>query len=71
MPGRLYRQDRPISDYFEHGTIRLTLAGIIAKSSNIGTVMANDLYGNGQQEAQPVRNAQRGPARTRGEAEPV
>ncbi|MBS43162.1 MAG: peptidoglycan glycosyltransferase [Nocardioides sp.] len=49
VPGRLYRQDRPISDYFEHGTIRLTLAGIIAKSSNIGTVMANDLYGNGQQ----------------------
>ncbi len=48
VPGVLNRQDRPISDYFEHGTIRLTLAGIIAKSSNIGTVMAADEYEPGQ-----------------------
>ncbi|MGA8258146.1 MAG: penicillin-binding protein 2 [Nocardioides sp.] len=44
VPGALYRQDRTIGDYFEHGTIRLTLAGIIAKSSNIGTVMAADEF---------------------------
>ena len=48
VPGILLRQDRPISDYFQHGTIRLTLAGIIAKSSNIGTVMAADEFEPGQ-----------------------
>ena len=38
------RQDRPIGDWFDHGNIRLTLAGIIAKSSNIGTVLAADAF---------------------------
>ena len=31
---------RSINDYFEHGTLRLTLTGVLAKSSNIGTVLA-------------------------------
>ncbi|MBS2937602.1 penicillin-binding protein 2 [Nocardioides sp. J2M5] len=44
VPGILSRQDRPIGDWFDHGTIRLTLAGIIAKSSNIGTVLAADAF---------------------------
>jgi cell division protein FtsI (penicillin-binding protein 3) len=48
VPPVLNRQDRPIHDYFQHGTIRLTLAGIIAKSSNIGTVMAADEFEPGQ-----------------------
>ncbi len=48
VPGTLQRQDRPINDYFVHETLRLTLAGIIAKSSNIGTVMAADNYEPGQ-----------------------
>jgi len=48
VPGVLARQDAPISDYFEHGTLRLTLAGIVAKSSNIGTVMAADEFERGQ-----------------------
>ncbi|MEV5002991.1 peptidoglycan D,D-transpeptidase FtsI family protein [Nocardioides sp. LML1-1-1.1] len=48
VPGKLKRQDRPIGDYWDHGTIRLTLAGIIAKSSNIGTVLAADQFGRGQ-----------------------
>jgi cell division protein FtsI (penicillin-binding protein 3) len=48
VPGKLYRQDRPIGDYWQHGTIRLTLAGIIAKSSNIGTVLAADQFKSGQ-----------------------
>jgi cell division protein FtsI (penicillin-binding protein 3) len=48
VPSRLFRQDRPIKDYFEHGTLRLTLAGILAKSSNIGTVMAADEFDQGQ-----------------------
>ncbi len=48
VPPVLNRQDRPIHDYFEHGTIRLTLAGILAKSSNIGTVLAADHFRPGQ-----------------------
>ncbi len=44
VPGSLQRQDRAIGDWFDHGTIRLTLAGIIAKSSNIGTVLAADAF---------------------------
>jgi cell division protein FtsI (penicillin-binding protein 3) len=44
VPGSLARQDRVIGDWFDHGTIRLTLTGIIAKSSNIGTVLAADAF---------------------------
>lgn len=44
VPGILHRQDRPIGDWWDHDTIRLTLAGIIAKSSNIGTVLAADAF---------------------------
>jgi cell division protein FtsI (penicillin-binding protein 3) len=44
VPGSLMRQDRPIGDWFDHGTIRLTLAGVLAKSSNIGTVLAADKF---------------------------
>jgi cell division protein FtsI (penicillin-binding protein 3) len=48
VPGRLMRQDRPIGDWFDHGLIKLTLAGVIAKSSNIGTVLAADRFEDGQ-----------------------
>ncbi len=44
----LARQDRVIGDWFDHGQIRLTLAGIIAKSSNIGTVLAADAFSPAQ-----------------------
>jgi len=47
VPGVLVK-DRPIHDYWEHGPIRLTLAGILAKSSNIGTVLAGDHFRRGQ-----------------------
>jgi cell division protein FtsI (penicillin-binding protein 3) len=40
VPGSLPVMDRVIHDYFEHEQLRLTLAGVIAKSSNIGTVLA-------------------------------
>ncbi|RYE74136.1 MAG: penicillin-binding protein 2, partial [Myxococcales bacterium] len=40
VPKKLPVLDREIGDYFDHGRIRLTLAGVIAKSSNIGTVLA-------------------------------
>jgi cell division protein FtsI (penicillin-binding protein 3) len=38
----------PIHDWFTHGTIHLTLAGVIAKSSNIGTVLASKRFKHGQ-----------------------
>jgi cell division protein FtsI (penicillin-binding protein 3) len=48
VPAQLRREDRPINDWFSHGTIRLTLAGVLAKSSNIGTVLAADKFQQGQ-----------------------
>lgn len=48
VPGELPREDRVIHDWFEHGTLKFTLAGVIAQSSNIGTVLAADRFGNGQ-----------------------
>ncbi|MQW76470.1 penicillin-binding protein 2 [Nocardioides sp. dk4132] len=48
VPPVLERQDRPIGDWFDHGTIRLTLAGVLAKSSNIGTVLAADQFAEGE-----------------------
>ncbi|MEC9052815.1 MAG: penicillin-binding protein 2, partial [Actinomycetota bacterium] len=44
VPPSLARQDRSIGDWFDHGTIKLTLAGVLAKSSNIGTVLAADKF---------------------------
>ncbi len=40
VPSQLPRGDRVIHDYFQHDKIHLTLTGVIAKSSNIGTVLA-------------------------------
>jgi cell division protein FtsI (penicillin-binding protein 3) len=48
VPSVLSRQDRPISDYWEHGLLHLTLAGVLAKSSNIGTVLAADKFKDGE-----------------------
>lgn len=44
VPPLLHRQDRAIGDWFDHGNIRLTMTGILAKSSNIGTVLAADAF---------------------------
>lgn len=48
VPSRLDRQDRPIRDWWPHDELRLTLAGVLAKSSNIGTVLAADQFENGE-----------------------
>ncbi|MGA8209744.1 MAG: penicillin-binding protein 2 [Nocardioidaceae bacterium] len=44
VPPVLPRGDRVIHDYFPHERLRLTLTGVIAKSSNIGTVLAADEF---------------------------
>lgn len=48
VPPVLHRQDRPINDWWDHEDLRLTLAGIIARSSNIGTVLASDQFEDGE-----------------------
>lgn len=40
VPGSLTRDGHTIHDYWAHGTINLTMTGALAKSSNIGTVLA-------------------------------
>jgi cell division protein FtsI (penicillin-binding protein 3) len=40
VPGQLSSSGRPINDHWVHGDIDLTLTGVLAKSSNIGTVLA-------------------------------
>jgi len=48
VPRNLRVADRTIHDYWGHGTLRLTLAGVIAKSSNVGTVLASRQLGHRQ-----------------------
>jgi cell division protein FtsI (penicillin-binding protein 3) len=45
VPGGLSRGGKVFHDHNAHGTIGLTLAGIMAKSSNIGTILAAERIG--------------------------
>ena len=45
VPNRLLRGGTSFKDYNEHGVLQLTLAGILAKSSNIGTILASETIG--------------------------
>jgi cell division protein FtsI (penicillin-binding protein 3) len=40
VPSGMTIDNFDIGDYWKHGTIRLTAAGVIAKSSNLGTIVA-------------------------------
>jgi cell division protein FtsI (penicillin-binding protein 3) len=45
VPGKLPRGGKDFKDHTPHGTLRMTLAGIMAKSSNIGTILAAERIG--------------------------
>jgi cell division protein FtsI (penicillin-binding protein 3) len=45
VPGSLPRGDKDFRDATPHGTIKLTLSGVMAKSSNIGTILAAERIG--------------------------
>jgi cell division protein FtsI (penicillin-binding protein 3) len=44
VPPTLSRSGHTIHDHWDHGTLRLTFTGVVAKSSNIGTVLAADRF---------------------------
>ena len=45
VPGELTRGGKAFHDHNAHGTLHLTLAGIMAESSNIGTILASERIG--------------------------
>lgn len=45
VPGALMRGGKVFKDSHEHGTLNLTLAGVLAESSNIGTILAAEKIG--------------------------
>ncbi|MGA4563027.1 penicillin-binding transpeptidase domain-containing protein, partial [Uniformispora flossi] len=51
VPGVLPRADRVFHDDVDHGTWQLTLNGVLAKSSNIGTILAAEHLGPDQAAA--------------------
>ncbi|WP_244409378.1 peptidoglycan D,D-transpeptidase FtsI family protein [Streptomyces albofaciens] len=54
VPNRLHRGDRNFSDDIDHPTWHLTLNGVLAKSSNIGTILATEQLGETRKEANQV-----------------
>ncbi|MGA5320792.1 peptidoglycan D,D-transpeptidase FtsI family protein [Streptomyces seoulensis] len=51
VPNRLHRGDRLFQDDVDHATWYLTLNGVLAKSSNIGTILAAGQLGKTQRAA--------------------
>lgn len=45
VENRISRGGTSFKDHDEHGTLQLTLNGVLAKSSNIGSIMASELIG--------------------------
>ncbi|MFD3566794.1 peptidoglycan D,D-transpeptidase FtsI family protein [Streptomyces sp. NPDC058667] len=54
VPNRLHRGDRLFKDDIDHPTWYLTLNGVLAKSSNIGTILATGRLGDTQAESNRI-----------------
>ncbi|UUU21369.1 penicillin-binding protein 2 [Streptomyces sp. DSM 40750] len=54
VPNRLHRGDRLFKDDINHPTWYLTLNGVLAKSSNIGTILATGELGRNQRESNEI-----------------
>ncbi|MGR8011081.1 peptidoglycan D,D-transpeptidase FtsI family protein [Streptomyces hypolithicus] len=54
VPNRLHRGDRLFKDDIDHPTWYLTLNGVLAKSSNIGTILATEQLGTSRAQANKV-----------------
>nr|WP_274389115.1 penicillin-binding protein 2 [Streptomyces taklimakanensis] len=54
VPNRLPRADRSFADDHDHPTLYLTLNGVLARSSNIGTILAVEQLGDTQAETNRV-----------------
>ncbi|MCX4535647.1 penicillin-binding protein 2 [Streptomyces sp. NBC_00841] len=54
VPNRLHRGDRLFKDDIDHPTWYLTLNGVLAKSSNIGTILATGQLGRTQPKSNKV-----------------
>ncbi|MFJ7072656.1 peptidoglycan D,D-transpeptidase FtsI family protein [Streptomyces sp. NPDC098781] len=54
VPNRLHRGDRLFKDDIDHETWNLTLNGVLAKSSNIGTILATGQLGKTQPQSNKV-----------------
>ncbi|MFF4052226.1 peptidoglycan D,D-transpeptidase FtsI family protein [Streptomyces chartreusis] len=54
VPNRLHRGDRLFKDDIDHETWYLTLNGVLAKSSNIGTILATGQLGKTQRQSNKV-----------------
>jgi len=48
VPPEIVSGGAPIHDWFSHGTLHFTLAGVIAQSSNLGTIVASNKFAPGQ-----------------------
>ncbi|MET8676532.1 penicillin-binding protein 2 [Streptomyces sp. NPDC004647] len=54
VPNRLHRADRLFADDIDHPTWYLTLNGVLAKSSNIGTILSVEQLGATKQQSNRV-----------------
>ncbi|MCC3773051.1 penicillin-binding protein 2, partial [Streptomyces sp. UNOC14_S4] len=54
VPNRLPRADRSFADDVDHATWHLTLNGVLAKSSNIGTILAAEQLGKTRPQGNEV-----------------
>ncbi|MFK0107739.1 peptidoglycan D,D-transpeptidase FtsI family protein [Streptomyces sp. NPDC091217] len=54
VPNRLHRGDRSFKDDVDHDTWYLTLNGVLAKSSNIGTILAAGQLGRTQEQTNQI-----------------